>query len=48
LQDLLRRCLAKNRKERWYAIGDVRVALEASNRDLCQTDRAHNPRRDIT
>src|SRR5438876_2166323 len=25
LVDLLRRCLAKNRKERWYAAGDIRV-----------------------
>ena len=29
LVDLLRRCLARNRKERWYSIGDVRVELEA-------------------
>jgi serine/threonine-protein kinase len=29
LYDLLRRCLAKDRKRRWYAIGDVRVELEA-------------------
>src|SRR6516225_783234 len=28
LYELLRRCLAKNRKERWYAIGDVRVEIE--------------------
>jgi serine/threonine-protein kinase len=29
LVDLLRRCLARNRKQRWYSIGDVRVELEA-------------------
>src|SRR6516225_1741582 len=29
LYELLRRCLAKNRKERWYAIGDVRVEIES-------------------
>jgi len=26
---LLRRCLAKNRKDRWYAIGDVRVEIHS-------------------
>src|SRR5262249_36218762 len=33
LYELLRRCLAKNRKDRWHAIGDVRFELEmiASN-----------------
>lgn len=29
LAELLRRCLAKNRKERWYAIGDVRVEIQS-------------------
>jgi len=29
LVDLLHRCLARNRKQRWYSIGDVRVELEA-------------------
>jgi len=29
LVDLLRRCLAKNRKDRWYAIGDVRVEIQS-------------------
>src|SRR5215475_4700398 len=29
LYQLLRRCLAKNRKDRWYAFGDVRVEIEA-------------------
>ena len=29
LNELLRRCLAKDRKKRWYAIGDVRVEIEA-------------------
>jgi serine/threonine protein kinase/Tol biopolymer transport system component len=29
LHELLRRCLAKDRKKRWYAIGDVRVEIEA-------------------
>ena len=29
LHQLLRRCLAKDRKKRWYAIGDVRVEIEA-------------------
>ena len=28
IQDLLRRCLAKNRKDRWHAIADARVELE--------------------
>jgi serine/threonine protein kinase len=28
LYDLVRRCLAKNRKERWYAAGDIRVELQ--------------------
>src|SRR5262249_49331317 len=28
LPELLRRCLAKNRKDRWYAIGDVRMELQ--------------------
>jgi len=27
-QELIRRCLVKNRKERWHAIADVRVELE--------------------
>ena len=27
-EELIRRCLAKNRKDRWHAIGDVRVELE--------------------
>jgi eukaryotic-like serine/threonine-protein kinase len=26
---LLRRCLAKNRKDRWYAIGDIRVEIHS-------------------
>src|SRR5262249_21954625 len=29
LYELLRRCLAKNRGDRWYAIGDVRLEIEA-------------------
>jgi len=29
LAALLRRCLAKNRKERWYAIGDIRVEINS-------------------
>jgi serine/threonine protein kinase/Tol biopolymer transport system component len=29
LTELLRRCLAKNRKDRWYAIGDIRVEIKA-------------------
>jgi serine/threonine-protein kinase len=28
-EDLIRRCLAKNRKDRWHAIADVRVELES-------------------
>src|SRR5499433_1802480 len=28
LLELLRRCLAKNRKDRWYAVGDLRVEIE--------------------
>ena len=27
-EELIRRCLAKNRKDRWHAIGDVRVELD--------------------
>jgi serine/threonine protein kinase len=27
LRELLRRCLAKNRKDRWYAAGDIRVEI---------------------
>jgi serine/threonine protein kinase len=29
LNELLRRCLAKNRKDRWHAIGDVRFEIES-------------------
>jgi serine/threonine-protein kinase len=29
LKELIRRCLAKNRKERWHAIADVRVDIES-------------------
>src|SRR5215467_13372679 len=29
LADLLRRCLAKNRKERWYAVGDIRIEINS-------------------
>jgi serine/threonine-protein kinase len=29
LYELLRRCLAKNRRERWHAIADIRIELEA-------------------
>src|SRR5437867_11874081 len=29
LKDVIRRCLAKNRKDRWHAIADVRVDIEA-------------------
>jgi len=28
-EDVLRRCMAKNRKDRWHAIADVRVELES-------------------
>src|SRR5437667_12343893 len=28
MHDVTRRCLAKNRKDRWHAIADVRVELE--------------------
>jgi serine/threonine protein kinase len=28
MEDLIRRCLAKNRRDRWHAIADVRVELE--------------------
>jgi serine/threonine protein kinase len=28
LPELLRRCLAKNRKDRWHAVGDLRVEIE--------------------
>jgi eukaryotic-like serine/threonine-protein kinase len=29
LSDMLRRCLAKNRKERWYAVGDIRIEIQS-------------------
>ena len=29
LLELLRRCLAKNRRDRWHAIGDIRLEIEA-------------------
>jgi serine/threonine-protein kinase len=29
LAELLKRCLAKNRKERWYAVGDIRVEIQS-------------------
>src|SRR5262249_40405519 len=29
IEDLLRRCLAKDRKERWHAVADVRLELVA-------------------
>jgi eukaryotic-like serine/threonine-protein kinase len=29
IEELIRRCLAKNRKDRWHAIADVRVEIEA-------------------
>jgi eukaryotic-like serine/threonine-protein kinase len=29
MEDVLRRCLAKDRKERWHAIADVRVELKS-------------------
>jgi serine/threonine protein kinase len=29
LEDLIRRCLAKNRKERWHSIADVRVEIQS-------------------
>jgi eukaryotic-like serine/threonine-protein kinase len=29
IKELIRRCLAKNRKDRWHAIADVRVELES-------------------
>src|SRR5262245_2644053 len=33
LSELLRRCLAKNRKDRWYAVGDLRVEIETITTD---------------
>jgi serine/threonine-protein kinase len=44
--DLLRRCLAKNRKERWYAAGDIRIELQSIQAQPPRTDatvRAHTP-----
>ena len=29
LRELMRRCLAKNRKDRWYAAGDIRVEMSS-------------------
>jgi serine/threonine-protein kinase len=45
LNELLRRCLAKNRKERWYAIGDMRVEIEGIMAGLHEdkVQPAHRP-----
>src|SRR6516165_7855831 len=29
IAELLRRCMAKNRKDRWYAVGDIRVEINS-------------------
>jgi serine/threonine protein kinase len=38
LTELLRRCLAKNRKERWYAVGDIRVEIQSILADPQRVD----------
>jgi Tol biopolymer transport system component len=46
LTDLLRRCLAKNRRERWYAAGDIRIELQSIQAQPQRADatvRAHTP-----
>jgi Tol biopolymer transport system component len=48
LEDLIRRCLAKDRKERWHAVADVRlevVAIMSDPRGLSfQLARGYSPR----
>ena len=46
LTDLLRRCLAKNRKERWHAVGDIRIELQSIQAQPLRanaTVQAHKP-----
>jgi serine/threonine-protein kinase len=46
LTNLLRRCLAKNRKERWYAVGDIRIELQSIQAQPLRADatvKAHVP-----
>jgi serine/threonine protein kinase len=49
IEELIRRCLAKNRKERWYAVADVRFEIEAIMSDphglslSANRDRARRP-----
>ena len=49
IEELIRRCLAKNRKERWYAVADVRFEIEAITSDphglslSANRDRARRP-----
>jgi serine/threonine protein kinase len=38
LTELLRRNLAKNRKERWYAVGDIRVEIQSILADPQRVD----------
>jgi serine/threonine-protein kinase len=40
---LLRRCLAKNRKDRWYAVGDLRVEIETILTESHGLKAAHLP-----
>src|SRR5262249_35081436 len=39
LEDVLRRCLAKNPQDRWHAIGDVHLELQAILEDPLGTTR---------
>src|SRR5262245_34773646 len=43
LLELLRRCLAKNRKDRWYAVGDLRVEIETILTESHGLNAAHVP-----
>src|SRR5262245_58739743 len=43
LLELLRRCLAKNRKDRWYAVGDLRVEIETILTESHGLKAAHLP-----
>jgi serine/threonine-protein kinase len=47
LEDLIRRCLAKNRKDRWHAIADVRVEIAAIMSDPHGLKSAHIVRRPV-
>jgi serine/threonine-protein kinase len=45
LVNLVRRCLEKNPRRRWYSIGDVRIAIEEGQTQPEITDAIHGGRR---